>query len=105
MQSSIREDFVSSLTAEFRANGWVEERAIVHAHVEKAYAYGLDTGEAIGLYVECAMRLERTGFDMDRLEKLIAHPDLDRDHKLIALRMVASEVERGAMKRGPHARR
>jgi len=67
----------------------------VESYVAKAVAYGLRDEVEVTVYVECALKIERSGYDMAKVERLMSDDELSRDHKLIPLRMLADHVGKG----------
>ena len=98
------EGFLRRLVADLEKKGLASYQCSVHDLLEDAIASGLSTEEAVSIYVECILKLKRSHFDVGKVKKVIASEDLDRDHKLIALKMMVFQVEHPtAKRRGPHA--
>lgn len=95
MAAPRREEAAGRVHALLAERGTEVAPEVVGRHVARAQAYGIHDEKELTVYVECVLTIEKSGFDMRKVERLMSDEQLSRDHKLIPLRMLADSVARG----------
>ncbi|WP_437762452.1 hypothetical protein WMF27_46270 [Sorangium sp. So ce281] len=99
MREAMLRQFLSRMIEDLARDGCFIDEENARIRTEEAMSFGLVDEESVRMYVDCCLRLERRGFDVVKLQRVAGAADLDRDHKLIALRMLVDRIE-GRSKKG-----
>lgn len=70
------------------------DTATLRSYVDRARAYGVTKRTDLIVFAECVWYIDSSGYDMEKVDRLMRSEELSIDHKLIPLRTLSDMLQR-----------